>query len=454
MTSARPGRELGQRGLSKVVIDSSLASVAVMVITLITGILLSRILGPEGRGIYGSALFWAQLGLAYLTFSIFEANVIRLRAKGEEASHHLPSLLLISSALAAVSVLIAALVIFSGAISVQQITPFHLMLFFGGHLMLGIFNKAFETVETASLRFTMLNVERVVSPVLFMLAVITLATGHVTLVTIFLAALVATKVPVLLVRFIRFRHDLVGRVDGHAVRDSIKLGLKLSLPRGAATLVGEADRMILVPLWPNAMLGYYFVAISTCGAALSLAASALNLALLPSLSGLERDEKRRKVEQLVRLSCIVGIGLIITVWILAPVLVPLVFGEAFTPAADYARGLVFSSAFLPLASIINISLYSEERSAPGMMLAIVFLAVLGAGFALTGFAEPGQFFVTYGLANCASAGLGLYFLSRYDLVRIGRWILPGPADVAYLVTTFWRYVHNLFAKAGYWLSRG
>lgn len=447
--TAKPGKPAGQvgtRGLGHSIFDTALTSLALMVVTLLTGIFLSRILGPDGRGVYGAAVFWAKLAPSLLTFSIFEASVIRLRSKGGDTAHFLPSLLVTSAALTLLALVISLVLVLTGLITVEGLSDSDLLLFCGCYTILGIFECSFQCTETSRLRFTMVNVERVVSPGLYLLGVIVLWLMESEGVRIFLIALLVTKTPLLLVRIYRFRHELIGPVDTAEIGKNVKLGWKLNLSRATATLAMEADRLVLVSLWSNQMLGLYFVALSTCGAALGLGSAAIQITLLPSLSGLSREEKREKIEKLLRLSALIGVGLVAGLWVTAPFLIPLVFGEEFRPAAAYVQGLVFASVLMPMIGIINIANYSEERTLPGIYMSLAFIAVLALGFLITGFKLPVQFFVTYGLANFASIATGLAHLHRQGLVRIGMPLVPGPSDAMFLVSAFWRYGRSMIGR--------
>lgn len=433
------------RLLSHTFFDTMMTSGALLVITFLTGILLSRILGPEGRGQYGSILFWGQFGGAFLTFSLFEATIIKLRARGGDARDYLPSILVLALGLGLFATLVGLTLIMTGVIEVAGVPLSLVMLGIIAFLWIAVFQYGFLAIEAANLRFHIVNLERVVCPLLYLLAVTVLWLLDESALLIFISLYLLTKLPVLVLMIYRGRKHFKRPLDRPMMRESSKFAVRLTVPRTAASLAGEADRLVIVPLWSAEMLGYYFVAMSTCGAALSLAAQAIQVTLLPSLSGLPLEEKRHKVEQLIRLSTLVAIGVVVALWIAAPFLVPLVFGEEFRPAVIYVQGLVFASALRPIISIVNIANYSSERTLPGVHMAIAFLVVFGAGFLLTGFDEPREFFIALGFANCANIAVGFYHLARKDELRIGREIIPGPKDVVFLIAAFWRYGRSMMA---------
>lgn len=435
-----------QRSLSQSMIDTMVSSGFLTIVTMLTGILLTRLLGPEGRGQYGSAIFWANFGVSFLTFSLFDAAVVKIRARQHGASAYLPSLLILSAVVAAIAIAVTVICVTTGLVSIDGLSSALLLAFFIANLVVSLGHRSFKAVETANLRFHFVNIERAATPFLFMLCAGVMFLIDENSLPILMILFVATKLPPYLPRLFRYRHHLVGKIDTGLLKETASLGWKMNFSRQAVALANDADRLVLVPLWSAQMLGYYFVAMSTCGAALSLAGQAIQITLLPSLSGLEHEDRRHKIEQLIRLSTIVAAGAVLGLWITAPFLVPLVFGEEFRPAVFYVQGLVFASVLRPVISVINIGHLSGERVMPGVYMSLAFLAVFGLGFALTGFTHPLEFFIAFGLGNLASVVIGLYLLARSGLVRVGTNLFPRPSDVSYLVNVGWRYAKPLILR--------
>ncbi len=72
-------------------------------------------------------------------------------------------------------------------------------------------------------------------------------------------------------------------------------------------------------------------------------------------------------------------------------------------------------------------------------MAVAFLLVFGAGFLLTGFELPVEFFISFGLANLAIIATGMWHLRRDGYLRVGMHIVPGPRDVAFITSSMWGY---------------
>ncbi|GAA0277833.1 hypothetical protein GCM10009127_18370 [Alteraurantiacibacter aestuarii] len=427
------------RSHSHSLIESSISSGALILITLLTGVLLSRLLGPEGRGQYGSAIFWSNFAGTFLTFSLYEAALLKIRARRENGAGFLPSLLTLSGMLSLLAIALGPILVLTGVVKVEGIDSWVLLVFLVTNFILVVGQNAFGTVELSNLRFIMVNIERAVTPFLMMLCIVVLFLLDVADLPLLLLLFVACRLPNFVPRIYRYRHHLIGKVDTGFLKETGRLGWRMNLSHAAMGLAGEADRLVIVPLWSAQMLGYYFAAMSTCGASLAIVGQAIEVTLLPTLTGLGLDEKRRKIEQMFRFAVIMGLGMGVALSLAAPFLVPLVFGEAFTPAVYYVQGLIFASMIKPIISILSISHFSEQKMMPGIYTAGAFVTVFLTGFLITGFDHLPEFFVVLGLANLASLLTSLTLLVRAGLIRIGQEIVPGPADVVLLTTSLWHY---------------
>lgn len=444
-----PGQESSRSPaapVGKSMFDTAAVSAALLCITFLTGIVLARALGPEGRGMYGTIQFWGQLGVLFLTFSFYDALIVRLRARGNDARKAVPfAILLVGSLLifAAAVVLVADA---AGLLDVPGMTSAKVLSLLVLLLAIGLTNQGLMAIETAGLLFGRVNLDRVLSPILFMLAVLLLAIFGVTDVVIVLLAFVLTKIPVLLARIWRFRRHLVGPVDWTLAREVVRLGPRLHMATGTLALAAQMDRIAVVSLWPADRIGFYFVAYSAAGAGMSLASQAIQITLLPHFSGLDIAAKRAMVERVFRLALVAGAAVAVPVFAVAPWIVPLAYGADFAPAAAYVQGLVVAMALSPALWVVNVANRASERGRPGVEMALAALAVFGAGCLLTEFEQPIHLFVTMTFANFASIAAGLRHLSKEGAVRPGPALVPGPADVQYLARTLTDYAKRIVRK--------
>lgn len=434
------------RSTSDSMFDTALTSVAITGLTLVSGIVLARLLGPEGRGQYGTILFWGQFAISFVALSLFESLTIRLRNRSEPPEHALTlSLIFAIGAFGVVSIV--------GVIAVEwkfvALNAVPADLFLSAVLIVTLIrltNKAFVSIESASLAFGRINFDRVLAPTM-------VVTGAVLLLLIEQSALlwivivsIASRIPVLVFRFVRFFRHLFHRVNFELLGEVLRLWPKLYLASIALLLSQQADKLVIVSIWPAEWLGYYFVAYTACGAGFGFAMQAIRITLLPSLAGLPGEERTAKIEQLLRLSILAALMVAIPFWVLAPFLIPLVYGAEFLPAVEYVQGLMFAIALQPANTIVILANKSGERGRPGVEMAVVFLIVFGSGWWISGFSTPASLFASMALANLASLFAGLRHLSKAGEMRYRHSLIPGWKDVTYISGAAKRYTLQIVGK--------
>ena len=383
-----------RRSLGDVMIESGLTSAVVAILTLATGVALARLLGPDARGQYGAVQFWGQFAGTLLTFSLFEALVVRLRVRGDPPKSAVPLALLILVGIILVSVLVVCMASATGAFNVSGLSSVTVAGFVLLIAVSAFVNRAFITIETAGLSFRRLNVERVLSPTLFLICAGALYVLDRASVPAVLAAFVLSKLPIIFLRVTHHRRHLVGEIDFKLAHEVRRLAPSLFVAAGCMGFAQQFDRLIVTLLWPSERVGFYFVAFSATGAGLALASQAIRVTLIPSLAGLEPTELREKTERLVRLSVVAAILVVAPIFAFAHVLVPLIYGADFAPAVAYVRSMAFAMALLPTLQIVSDANRAAERGQPGVEMALVILAVYGVGYVVTEFSETSSFFIT------------------------------------------------------------
>ncbi|HUE45522.1 MAG TPA: oligosaccharide flippase family protein [Aestuariivirgaceae bacterium] len=413
-------------------VQTAFTSLAVTAATLVSGVVLARLLGPDARGAYGAALFWAQFAVSLGTFSLYEAAVVRLRGSGESGASQLSSLLVAAGCLSIGCFALVSLAHLAGIVRVPDVSSTTFLAFALAAQVIGHYSFSFIAIESAELRFGRLNLDRVASPVVFTAACLALYIADIASVPAVLYVFALAHSPVLILRFWRHRAVLRGRVDTAFLRSTAALGVRFHASAALGLVAAEADRLIVVSLWPEDLFGYYFVAVSATGAGFALLASSLRLVLLPSLAGMEPHRRRPSVERLLRVTLAGSVLSASALYIAAPTLVPLVYGSAFAPAADYVQGLLLPMMLLPCISVVSICNRSAERGWPSLEMGLVSLLAFVGGYAATGFATAADLFATMALANVLAILSGMRHLADHGDIRWSRAILPFPSDVRFL----------------------
>jgi O-antigen/teichoic acid export membrane protein len=413
-------------------VTTAFTSLGVTAATLVSGVVLARLLGPEARGAYGAAQFWAQFAVSLGTFSLYEAAVVRLRGSGENGASQLSSLLVAAGCLSIGCFALVSLAHLAGIVRVPTVSNATFLAYALAALLIAHAGMSFMAIESAGLAFGRLNLDRVVPPVLFTAACLILYIAEIASVPAVLCVFALAKLPVLILRVRRFRASLVGRVDTAFLRSTAALGLRF---HGAATLglvAAEADRLIVVSLWSEELLGYYFVAVSATGAGFALVGQSLRIVLLPGLAGMEPDRRRPSVERLLRVTFAGCLLCALALFIAAPTLVPLIYGSDFAPAASFVQGLLFAMMLLPCISVVGTCNRSAERGWPSLEMGLVSLLAFVGGYAATGFATPAELFATMAFANLLSVLSGMRHLVDHGDIRWSRAILPFPSDARFM----------------------
>ena len=429
-TDAPPGRSF---------IDTAIASGVLIVITLLTGIMIARAVGPERRGSYGTVLFWSQLGVMVFSISAPDALIVRLRNRAQEPRLAVPVAIVL-----VLGLLVPATLVALGAGSVELVAIPELgsttsTLLVWVLLAIGLLNQGLMAIETAGLEFSRVNLDRVLTPILFVLSVTVLAAlDHASVLTL-LVAFAAAKLPVIGARVWRFRRDVLRPIDWGLAREVIQLGPRLHLATAALALASQLDRIVVVSLWPSDRMGYYFVAFAAAGAGVSLASQAVQITLLPYLSGIADEAKREVTYRAFRLSLIAGGAVAVPVFLITPILVPLAYGQEFLPAVGYVQGLVIPMALVPAQWVINVANRSSGRGRPGVEMALATTTVYAATYVTTGFREPVHLFAAMSIANAASIAAGLRHIYQGGPTLAVQTLTPSLLDLRFLVGAGLRY---------------
>jgi len=411
-------------------LTTSLSSAAALVVTSVSGILLARILGPEARGEYGMILMIGQTVAAIGTFSFFEGAIVVIRQKDHEARDLLPTIalgaLLLTFATAATMLLFFLV---NPGLQTVGLTEFYLLAVL--IVIANSISNTFSTVERAQMAFNLVNLSRLLAPTIFSALLLCLwlfgydRSSTLLVLILFLLA----KLPFLIFWITKYIRSLIGPVNYLTARDVWTTGMRLHFAAVLALLSGQIDRLFGIGIWPSDVLGQYFVAFSVVGAGYSVVTTAIRTVIFPYFSGLSGTDRVTKLARLLRLTVLSSLAIFLLGAIIVPVAVPLVYGQAFAPASDYAFMLLFSMAVVPL----QVSVLETHRSrGRGMATTIMSLAPIAAmltGFWITGYGEPEELIIAFGAANGLSAFVGILLLVRAGELHSLRALVPGMEDL-------------------------
>jgi O-antigen/teichoic acid export membrane protein len=415
--------------LAATIARTSVANIAVPVSALLTGPLLARTLGPDGRGALAAILtpltFVTLLGALGLPEAI--VYVVAKRAAP------LRRVLRAGLAIGFTTGLVSAAVMYFLAPTLLRNSPqyINLMRWLCALLPLSMAMAAVRSIAQGLGRFDLANTERWLSiftrlPLLFALAF----AGALTVNTAAWATH-GTGVLAMMVLWLVLRD--FGREEPSAVRlgrTLLSFGTQAWVGTIAVVLVMRLDQALLAPLVGAAQLGYYAVAVSLAEVPSTLLVAVRDVMFATAT----RRQEPWLIAQASRTLLLAMTGLSVIGVVLAPVMLPLIFGSDFRPAIGMAQILFGAGIFAGPGAVLAVGLMSvgrpRDRSLVQLAGLVVNVAVL---LLLVGPLEAtGAAWATVA-AYAATAILALIQFTRLTPVTTAACLLPRREDVRTLV---------------------
>jgi len=210
--------------------------------------------------------------------------------------------------------------------------------------------------------------------------------------------------------------------------ESLGFGLRALGGGLARTLNARFDQLLLAYLSTQAALGVYAVAVNASEVLLYLPA-AIAMAFAPAAAVTSHDERSGRTLRALRVALLLTAASLVPSLILGPLLIPAVFGKAFSDSVTPFLVLVPGAIGYVLLRIFSAALLGS--SLPGRASAAA-LASLGSGIALVVILAPP--FGATGAAVAATAALWLGGIVAAGLYRASapfevRELVPRRADV-------------------------
>jgi len=357
-------------------------NIAIMLAGSVGGLFLARALGPTHRGDLVTILQWPAMIGAVVSLGITQSTCYWISRRPDR------SIPLMSTAVAAsllTGVVVAALGPWLAAVIgrnaevrndlalVLALTPVYITG--------GVWMSALQA--TSIPRW---NLTRTLQPLVYLIAVVGLWTiGKLTLITVVAAFAISLVGQALYAAFVARR--LVGRhsrPDGSLLGPLYSYGFKVWLSSVPQWVNVSVDQLVLsvMPMVAAAQLGNYTVAASLSWLALP-AATAFGSVAFPRIARLARADTILRIERISLIGAALTAGTTIgLICILAPVVVPTLFGNGYRDAIIALWLLAPGTVFLALNRVLGDVLQGRGRplirSAGEGLGAIVTIALLFA----------------------------------------------------------------------------
>lgn len=369
-----------------------------LVATFAGGVLLARLLSVEDRGFVALVIFWASLAAALGSLSLPDAFVVGAKDNRQSLRNVVTTMLVVmlGCGLLAASIALGFVALFAERFSL--ISPAFVMFMMVTLIAQNYSNGALSSIERADLNFKRLSIEQAALPIIY--ALMLAATGVAIGLTIELVLIIylVSRFPVLAIRLLRYRRDFSLTFDSGFARRSMGTGIQFHGIAIVKMISEQADRLAVNSQWALSEIAYYAVGASTVGAALSLVSQALGQVSLPLVSKLDEADVVDHFTQSLRITSILLLCAMIPLALIAPVIVPLLFGADYVEAVIITQVLAFALLPGPLVAQTDAVLRARGFVTAAFRLHVITLAVIAIGWLVSGYGD----IVSLGVAIAAA----------------------------------------------------
>jgi stage V sporulation protein B len=382
--------------------QTSVTSVATVALGAIAGIIVGRVLGPHGRGVYAIATVAPTfIGIAG-TLGVEEAIVYiagrtqdRWRV-GQLIWGSLFIALVLGSIASAVSVAFQLLLFWRPALGVSRI----LFIAFACQPLQYALTQAAVAHLRAQARYTAWNMLRILVPVVYLAGLVLVIAFDTLTVNAAILCLLAGNIAVLIASTLSVCLSHPPSTSRAEMKNMLSYGWRNHLITMQTYANQQLDQVFLAAMVPAAQLGQYTIAVTYASAGLSLG-QAPALQMYSHFSRQENPD-RGAYRHLVIRTMLLLTGICLVSAVLAPIFIPLVFGKSYEMSITPALILILSAPLLALDAIFSAiwksagkPLVAAKAEGIGLVLTVVALPVAIIHFGIGGAAAVS--IVVYGV---------------------------------------------------------
>lgn len=428
----------------------------VAAISIVTGVLLARGLGPHDRGLLALALLLPSTLMTLAKLGITQANVYCARREGAPLSHIASNSLVLAlilggAAAAVVWVLRAPL---EGTL--LRGLPYWALLLALWRLPLLLIDNYFWGILQAMGRFALYNRRSLAGAACVLLGVGSLwLAGQLDLRSALLVYAASTTVVVVsLLWSVRRLLPFGLRVDRDLLVRQLSFGSKSYTQILTTHLLFRSGVYLVAYFLDPARTAFYSLALHFTEMLLEIP-QAVGWVIYPKLASLEKADVHRTTAQTCRrtllLTTVAGAGLVLV----GPFLIPLWYGRAFAPAADPLPFAALGAVAMAVFTILSRDFTSRNRQGVNIFSGVVALVVnvplnifLVPAWGIVGAA------VSTALAYALAAGLLLLCFRLESGLSLWETLVPTRQDVRAMWKAASEPVLRALGRPGiFWRSR-
>jgi O-antigen/teichoic acid export membrane protein len=363
------------QGIAKNTLVQILGRASVILITLITTSLLTRILGPDG---YGNYVYILALIMLFVSVSDWGTGMISVREAAQK-SHQEEKIFGNVLIFRCLSALVCFLIVNFLVKTVPEFKLLSMPITIASFLILFLsIRTSFNIVFQTKLRFENQVMVEIFSSGLFLTLFLILGRFSLNLETVFVCLTASSLIACFLALF------LAAKLTTFDFHPDAKVFNKIfweALPTGALLLLfsiyNRIDILILGNLKGATPVGIYGLAYKVHDNLILIAAYLMN-SLFPLLSqyqkSVESDEKLVIIyKRTFDILALFGLGCIVSIYFFAPLIINLVGGEQFASSVPVLKVLVFATFFAYLNHLTGYTLIALGKQKISLVIALVTL---------------------------------------------------------------------------------
>lgn len=331
-----------------------LSNLLLSLLAIISGSLIARMLGPEVRGEYAAIQTWAVFFALLANLGLSDAVVYFSSRDPDKSKTYLASaivlLLIVSTIFSIVAYIFLPYLLASQPVSVINTARWFTVIY--------LFLQATQGMLLHPLRgrkdFLVWNLLRISYVViwLFILGFIYFSQS-INLNNVAFGYLLSLIIAGSIVSIV-----VTGRIPGKfrfskSVWEPILIyGVPLAVSAIPNILNLRLDQMVMTVMLPSSLLGYYAIAVTWSGATAPIINS-IGSVMFPSVASITSEfDKVESLSKTTRISSVIILIITITLLIITPIAIPIIFGQSYIPSIPSAMILVVASIPLSLNIIL------------------------------------------------------------------------------------------------------
>ena len=392
-------------------------SIGIQAGSVVTGVLLARVLGVEGRGELAAVVLWPSIFAAVVALGMTEALTYHVSRASAPLTSFVGAAVAITLAQAVILVAGAALAlpfIFAGyddeALRAAYIFLLHIPLWLLGVYLMSVLNGLQRFGAFQTLRFLPIAVNVVGLVAVALIHELTVTTAMLVYLTADVVTLASAAA------LVGAASRPVFRFERAAAASLLRYGVRSHLGGVAVLLTEQLGQLVVSIFLGPVKLGLYVIAV-TLSAVTQLVGTSVFMVALPSVARVDDPvERTAAVRRFFVITLLVTTAVTVPMIVAAPALIRLFFGADFEAAGDIARVVLVAAAIFSANRTLSAVMRALNRPLAagvaelGVLLATVAaLAVLLPALGLLGAALSGVVAAAIGtvlLGNRASRALG------------------------------------------------